>query len=238
MKRFALGVLIFACLAWAKNYYVHPGDTLWSISRDFSVDLKILLIINQLNDQSIYPGQKLLLPEKYIVKKGDTLWNIVKRFNTSIEKIKLINNIEYNNININQELWIVSGAGEEVSEKAAVLAQAYIGYPYQYGEDGPMAFDCSGYVQYIYKQLNINLPRTAADQWAQLPATKAPEPGDLVFFSFSNNFIDHVGIYLGNNKFIHVNSYKKIVLIEDLNLPWYKKVYRGAKHATFSLFNK
>jgi len=65
-----------------------------------------------------------------------------------------------------------------------------------------------------------------------LPPTAEPHPGDLVFFSFSGRHVDHVGIYLGNGRFIHANSHKLRVVVEDMNAPWYKRIYLGARRVS------
>ena len=81
---------------------------------------------------------------------------------------------------------------------AAVLAEAakYEGVMYLWGGSTPAGFDCSGYTSYVFGQLGISLPRTAAQQQAWAASTTAPRPGDLVFFGYPAY---HVGIYAGNN---------------------------------------
>ena len=89
--------------------------------------------------------------------------------------------------------------GSSIGEKAVYLASLQKGKPYVYGAEGPNAFDCSGLVQYVFKQLGRSLPRTAQAQYNV--STKVPQsgkqPGDLIFYGTENN-ITHVGIYAGN----------------------------------------
>ena len=91
------------------------------------------------------------------------------------------------------------------SRGAAVIAIAsrYFGVPYRYGGSSPRGFDCSGLVLYVYAQLGIHLPRTAAAQYGatRRVSRSAAMPGDLVFF-FSGGGISHVGIYAGGNMMI------------------------------------
>lgn len=75
------------------------------------------------------------------------------------------------------------------------IAERYLGVPYVWGGTTPSGFDCSGFTSYVYRQLGINLPRTAAAQQAALTPVSNPQPGDLVFFGSPAY---HVGIYLGN----------------------------------------
>ncbi|WP_027883561.1 C40 family peptidase [Meiothermus rufus] len=106
----------------------------------------------------------------------------------------------------------------------------YLGLPYVFGANADRAVDCSAFVQQVYAELGIRLPRTSREQWGALPTVQgAMRQGDLVFFSFGGDQIDHVGIYLGRGVFVHANSYGSRVVIESLESPYYKRVYRGAK---------
>ncbi|WP_243407818.1 C40 family peptidase [Frankia canadensis] len=86
-----------------------------------------------------------------------------------------------------------------IGAKAVYLASLQKGKPYVWGAAGPYAFDCSGYAQYVYRQLGRNLPRTAQQQFqATIRIPKSgKQPGDLIFFGTPGN-ITHMGIYAGN----------------------------------------
>ncbi len=89
--------------------------------------------------------------------------------------------------------------GSSIGEKAVYLASLHKGKPYVWGEEGPYSFDCSGLVQYVFKQLGRSLPRTAQGQYnvsAKVPQS-GKQPGDLIFYGTPGN-IYHVGIYAGN----------------------------------------
>lgn len=106
----------------------------------------------------------------------------------------------------------------------------YLGLPYVYGANSDRAVDCSAFVQQVYAEMGIKVPRTSREQWAAFGAVQgALHQGDLVFFSFGGKQIDHVGIYLGRGVFAHANSYGSRVVIESLDSPYYKKVFRGAR---------
>lgn len=89
----------------------------------------------------------------------------------------------------------------------------YLGKPYVYGAAGPNSFDCSGFAQYVYKQLNLALPRTTYTQInAGISVTKDQlKPGDLVFTAAY-----HVGIYVGNNQIIHAPQENDVVKISTI----------------------
>lgn len=125
---------------------------------------------------------------------------------------------------------------EEKSDKNAVSSRAfvdftrkYLGTPYVYGASSGKAFDCSGFTTYVMKNYGIKLERTASQQFKKgTPIDKKDlKPGDLVFFSNRGKTIGHVGIYIGDHKFIHASSSKKQIVINDLRT--YTGKYQGAR---------
>ena len=110
-------------------------------------------------------------------------------------------------------------------------AKKYIGVPYQFGGATPKAFDCSGYLQYVFSQHGISLPRTADLQYklGKNTTMNKLEAGDLVFFSTYEAGASHCGIYLGQGQFIHASSSKGVRIDNIRDAYWLSKLY-GCKH--------
>lgn len=114
--------------------------------------------------------------------------------------------------------------GTTAAENIIASAEKYIGTPY--GGD----FDCSGYVYKVFNENGIELPRSSKTQYKHGESVEKAnlQKGDLVFFDTSGSGISHVGIYIGDNKFIH-SSTSSGVMISKLNDPYYwGKRYVGA----------
>jgi len=109
-------------------------------------------------------------------------------------------------------------------------SKQYQGVPYQWGGVSPTGFDCSGFTEYVFLKNDIVLPRMAADQFniGAFILRSNLQPGDLVFFSTYKPGPSHVGIYLGNNKFIQASS-SQGVTITDLGNSYFAQRYIGAK---------
>lgn len=106
-----------------------------------------------------------------------------------------------------------SRSGGHSSSAAVNVAKRYIGTPYVYGGESPGGFDCSGFVQYVFRQIGHSLPRTASAQQRSTYRVSNPRPGDLVFFG---NPAYHVGIYVGNGKIISARKPGTVVGITGI----------------------
>jgi len=105
------------------------------------------------------------------------------------------------------------------------LAESLVGSPYKYGGASPKGFDCSGLVYYTHRQLNITVPRTTKQQSLHSPAKKlaSAKPGDILFFRIYGNSVSHVGIYTGNDQFIHARKSGKYVSYANINEPYWRE---------------
>lgn len=106
-------------------------------------------------------------------------------------------------------------------------AKQFLGYKYVYGGASTSGFDCSGFTQYVYKHFGISLNRTAAAQYSNGVSVKDLQAGDLVMFGKSG--INHVGIYIGGNTFIHAANASRGVTTDTLASGYYKINYVGAR---------
>jgi hypothetical protein len=106
------------------------------------------------------------------------------------------------------------------------------GIPYRWGEETPEnGFDCSGLVQYVYGRYGVALPRTAYQMAMALPELDAVyrQPGDLVFFNTTGKPYSHVGIYIGNDHFVHASSAKGKVVVSPLQTPYWTEHFLGLR---------
>ncbi|MEM7432570.1 MAG: C40 family peptidase [Pseudomonadota bacterium] len=108
-------------------------------------------------------------------------------------------------------------------DRAARIALDQLGTPYRYGGSSPSGFDCSGLVQYSYSRAGLALPRTTQALWndTQTVAARDMRVGDLLFFSIDGK-MSHVGMYIGNRKFVHAPSSGKYVSVANLDSGYYR----------------
>lgn len=195
----------------------------------------------------------------YVVQSGDNLWTIARSFNMSVEQLMKINNLSSDRLDVGDKINVkrpaaaatpsralypktvsptppVPEATEGDSNQGATICQTgakYLGTPYRYGGSSPSGFDCSGFVGFVFQQHGYNLPRTAASiSGVGVAIDKSNlREGDLVFFKGPGaSCINHVGIFAGNNQFIHSSSGKaRGVTYSSLDGPYYSQYYAGAR---------
>ena len=104
-----------------------------------------------------------------------------------------------------------------------------LGKPYRFGGASPRGFDCSGLVYYSYNRAGYSVPRTSQLQYQQSLPVKLShlQEGDLLFFRIEGK-VSHVGVYLGENRFIHAPSSGKRVSIASLDNPYWKDRFTKA----------
>lgn len=181
---------------------------------------------------------------EYTIQRGDTLSLLGRNFGLTVDQIKALNGLTGDQIFVGQVLKIpgekpvvnsgVAGeAGVVVDQAFAELliaeAKKYMGVPYVFGGATTVGFDCSGYISFVYNQIGKPLNRMSSEDYYKLsaPINVQPAPGDIVFFAGTyKEGISHMGIYLGNNEFIHAST-SHGVIISNLNNSYYQKHFHS-----------
>lgn len=209
-----------------QKYKVRSGDSLYTIARRHGMRLADLQRMNCLKSSKLKIGQVLTLSGQG-KKSGKSQGSDEMRGGAgeSLAQIAIPNE---------DGLYVDSLADAGVEP----IARTYLSIPYRYGAQSRKSTDCSGFVQQVFREFDINLPRTAREQYkvGKKIDSSSLSSGDLVFFRTRarKKYPTHVGIYLGNGKMIHASSRQRKVVISDLNHPYYVKRYIGAKRtATF-----
>lgn len=162
---------------------------------------------------------------------GPSTTTAVKAFQQAkgLEVDGLVGPITYNVLmsNLSED---PSRGGSGISRRIVSVALSVLGVPYVWGGTTPRGFDCSGFVQYVYNQVGLSLPRTADVQFevgTAIPTSKL-RAGDLVFFSTYEPGPSHVGIYLGDGNFVHASSNTGIS-VTPMFTGYYGPRYIGAR---------
>lgn len=210
-----------------KYHIVKKGDNLYRIAKKYSISMEDLKRLNNIKDNKLSVGQKL------IVKKIEqTRENISLRAD---EKVPILATAkidhetkldEIENLKANEEI-----SNLNITDRILLFAKKMLHLPYRFGGNGFTGLDCSFFVKKVYSMVGIELPRSAREQFTQGIAISKDElmPGDLVFFRTYAKFPSHVGIYIGDNLFIHASSRSKKVTIDSLEAPYYVSRFIGAK---------
>lgn len=116
-----------------------------------------------------------------------------------------------------------------IGERAVWVALQQVGVPYRYGGQTPTGFDCSGLVHYAYHRVGKSVPRTTAQLWTNVTPVNRNELqlGDLVFFSIEGK-MQHVGMYIGDGRFVHAPATGKTVNVQSLSSDYYQRAFLRA----------
>jgi cell wall-associated NlpC family hydrolase len=213
----------------AKTYTVKKGDTIWRISKRFSISIDEIKEINRLKNNSLKIGQKLFIARDSIEVKEPE--NDIKSIQVNYERksTPVVTSARLEEVKEMSSSEDLSKMG--IRERLILFAKKMLHLPYRFGGNGSIGLDCSAYVQRVYGFAGLNLPRSAREQFnVGEPVDKNDlSVGDMVFFRTYASFPSHVGIYLGNNLFIHASTRSKRITIDSLEHPYYVKRFIGAK---------
>lgn len=200
------------------------------------------------NENSTVKSEKQVIGNRVNFRKGPgTNYSVITSLNKGTKvgyisesngwaKVNYNGTIGYMSVNYIGDVNSNPGAGESGTSQGAdaviSLAKQQLGKPYVWGAEGPSSFDCSGFTQYVFKNAaGKNLPRVSKEQskFGQSVNKSNLQKGDLIFFDTDKDgVVNHVGIYMGNNEFIHASSGGKKVIISQLN-SYYNSVYTNAR---------
>ncbi|MGG1365932.1 peptidoglycan-binding protein [Priestia megaterium] len=122
-----------------------------------------------------------------------------------------------------------SSTSSSSASKVISYGKRFMGTPYVWGGSTPSGFDCSGFLNYVYRNaVGVNLPRTVAAIYQTGTRVSSPQPGDIVFFETYKPGASHAGIYLGNGQFLNASSSQGVTISSMSNSYWSKR-YLGAK---------
>lgn len=201
-----------------ERYQVRPGDTLWVLARRFGMGVGELAALNGIGASSV-----LRIGRTLKVKASRARPAPVASAPTSSAAAPLTASPV--------RAGVLPYRGTQWANSLIGLSRRFIGTRYRWGATGPSAFDCSGFLQYVYQRTGVSLPRTTYAMYqAGRPVPSGElQAGDIVFFTTYRPGPSHAGIYLGDGQFIHSSSGYGSVTITPLSKEYYKKRYLGAR---------
>jgi len=223
----------------AKTYRVAKGDTLPKIAKKTGIKMGELRSLNGLRGNRIKVGQVLALNVP-VAANDEAPRTPVTANRIQVVNKDLLNEQEFNDtlseltdIDSDRPVDLAKNLEDNGSSisKLKKTAYSFLGARYRFGGNSRNALDCSSFIQQVFRDHKINLPRTAREQF--YVGTEVPrgdlKKGDLVFFQTYAQFPSHVGLYLGNRKMIHASSRDHRVVISSMDTPYYLSRFLGAR---------
>ena len=220
----------------ASTYKVKKGDNLSRISKKTGVTVAELKRLNASANKKLKPGQMLVLKDTEteaetrprVAKKVELRYNDLfneKDYEQSLAELTEPDRDKPVELSKNLEL------KADTTKMLRTTAYGFLGTRYRFGGSTKSGIDCSSFVQKVFRELEVPLPRTAREQF-EVGHEVAPgdlQKGDLIFFRTYASYPSHVGIYLGNNRMIHASSRDRRVVISPMNTSYYRARFIGAK---------
>lgn len=207
------------------------ADKTSNVIKQLSINSKVTVLSTEngwscveINGTKGYIAENLLSTTKQETSRSATATRTTAKTNTSTNTSKPVAQNATSTVTPNTATTTASsGTGNSV----VAYAKQFLGCRYVYGGTSTSGFDCSGFTQYVYRHFGMSLNRTAAAQYSNGTAVTSLQAGDLVMFGKSG--INHVGIYMGGNSFIHAANTSRGVTIDSLSSGYYKSNYVGAR---------
>jgi cell wall-associated NlpC family hydrolase len=220
-------------------YEINNSNTSKSVSNNESFSKLLQSSIGLLGSSSGVSSLGMIVTLTGLINQNriyESNSNINNNLDSNNQTIQINNQNSNVNSNISASITTsVNNNTESINpnmDKAIKLLKEQVGKPYVWGANGPDSFDCSGLVRYIYKNaLGKDIPRVSEDQSkvGQAVSREDLQPGDLVFFdTMDKGKVSHVGMYIGNNEFIHAANSKKGVIKSTLT-GYYDKKFINAR---------
>lgn len=219
----------------AASYKVKKGDTLSRVAKRTGVAVADLKRLNGLGRGRLKPGQILALHDP----DNDAAKGVKAPSKPSLRYADLLNEREYeqslaelvdqDGVNLHQQKSPDFNADNVKLLKTKAFG--FLGTRYRFGGTSRNGLDCSAFVQKVFNEMDVTLPRTAREQFekGEVVTRGDMQKGDLVFFRTYASFPSHVGIYLGGNRMIHASSRDRKVVISSVDTPYYRARFIGAK---------
>jgi peptidoglycan DL-endopeptidase LytE len=225
------------------TYTVVKGDNLTKIAAKYGVKVADLKQWNTLKSDAIFVGQKLTIetkttsttsPNKEVTVPDTSASTGTSKAPVETNTQNSVDEAIAKQLASEVEITVLASAALKTKyEQVIVIANSSLGIPYKYGGSTIDGFDCSGFVSFVYNTVGIELPRKSSLMYFEQDTTKvkSPEIGDVVFFKNTNiATISHMGIYIGNDEFIHASTTG--VAIANL-----KTKYWSERFVAFKRFN-
>jgi len=225
-----------------KKYVIKKGDTLSGIARKHGTTVSKIRKANGLQRNAVIKvGKVLKVPQtkktiRYTSKKKKSSNKKLAASLKNLETISLTKSKKkkQKSFAFTDIFTSSSKKNDDRCQSITSLAKTKLGKRYVWGASGTKnTYDCSSFTKFVYKNHGIDIPRTSIRQSKFGKYVKRSElkKGDLIFFDTSKQrkgYVNHVGIYLGDNKFIHASSAKKKVVVSSLS-KFYAQRYKGAR---------
>ncbi|MEA2048156.1 MAG: NlpC/P60 family protein [Campylobacterota bacterium] len=220
------------------KYRIKKGDNLSSIAKRHHTTIEKLTTINSMKRSDILKlGHTIKVPKttyRLAKKKKPSGKKLVASL-SNLDTVSLKSTKRSHKPTLSDIFNTKKTSNLAKSKKIETVAKKKLGKRYVWGASGTKnTYDCSSFTKYVYRKNGISIPRTSINQskHGKYVKRKDLKKGDLIFFDTSKRrkgYVNHVGIYLGDNKFIHASSAKKKVVITSLDKNFYSRRYKGAR---------